>query len=291
MKKLHKLKNWFSLAEAATILGAKWGEPVTGDDVLQFALEGHLTLSLFANDLPARRVAPFTMLHGRGFNPGDDWKYEDNRDFLDGSLITAPEWVRVDDQDTVQHLNGPFHLELARAPGIRKWLRRLINHSTSSQPFNSDGLYLSDPNETIWQVVRRSRLAPRDVITGADSTKQYTSYTGDTLFPSREDLIVQREDIEAFERSLPIEEAIISSDIPPRAETTYLNIIAALLEAGSAGIPDPDKPDAKLGPLVNYKSEAKLIAAIASNFEGINGLSQRNLQNKFALAKRSLSSS
>lgn len=73
-----------------------------------------------------------------------------------------------------------------------------------------------------------------------------------------------------------------------RAETTYLHMIAALLEVLAKGIPDPEAVGARLGPVTEFKSEAKLIAAIAAHFEGFSGLSQRNLQQKFAEAKRIL---
>lgn len=70
----------------------------------------------------------------------------------------------------------------------------------------------------------------------------------------------------------------LSRQLGPRAETTYLNIIGALLEFVKG-----EAPDIKKHP--NFISEAKLIE-IFSNYE-IPGLSKPTLEKKFAAAKKS----
>jgi hypothetical protein len=47
MKKLLKLKQWLTVADAARHLSILFGEDVNEADVLQFALDGHLTLSVY----------------------------------------------------------------------------------------------------------------------------------------------------------------------------------------------------------------------------------------------------
>ncbi len=66
-----------------------------------------------------------------------------------------------------------------------------------------------------------------------------------------------------------------------RSETTYLNIIAALLDCIAGTLPKVEKHP-------SFASEAKLIEAIAANFQGYSGLSQSNLTRKFPAAKRSM---
>lgn len=66
-----------------------------------------------------------------------------------------------------------------------------------------------------------------------------------------------------------------------RAETTYLNIIAALLEYIEGRLPDVEKHP-------SFKSEAKLIEGIAEHFQGFGGLSKSNLSRKFPEARRSI---
>lgn len=66
-----------------------------------------------------------------------------------------------------------------------------------------------------------------------------------------------------------------------RSETTYLNIIAALLDCIAGNLPKVEKHP-------SFASEAKLIEAIDANFRGYSGLSQSNLTRKFPAAKRSM---
>jgi hypothetical protein len=66
-----------------------------------------------------------------------------------------------------------------------------------------------------------------------------------------------------------------------RSETTYLNIIGALLEVIEGSVPGFGKhPD--------YEGGTNLSVAIATHFQGFSGLSQSNLSRKFPEAKRSL---
>lgn len=63
MSKILKLKEWLTIEEAATRLSASAGEEVSGADVLRFALDGHLTLSVyFVNHARGTRgrVVPYT---------------------------------------------------------------------------------------------------------------------------------------------------------------------------------------------------------------------------------------
>jgi len=70
-------------------------------------------------------------------------------------------------------------------------------------------------------------------------------------------------------------------DLDPRLETTYLNIIGALLEYIEGNAPGTDKHSA-------YESRAKLID-LFSSYE-IRGLAKSTLENKFASATRSFKS-
>ena len=66
-----------------------------------------------------------------------------------------------------------------------------------------------------------------------------------------------------------------------RSETTYLNIIAALLDCIAGNLPNVEKHP-------SFTSEAKLIEAIDGHFRGYGGLSQSTLSRKFPAAKRSM---
>lgn len=66
-----------------------------------------------------------------------------------------------------------------------------------------------------------------------------------------------------------------------RAESTYQNIIAALLECIAGNLPGVEKHP-------SFASETKLIEAIDEHFQGYGGLSKSNLSRKFPAAKRAV---
>ncbi len=68
-----------------------------------------------------------------------------------------------------------------------------------------------------------------------------------------------------------------------RAEATYQNIIAALLDCVAGNLPNTVRHP-------SFQSEATMIDAIADHFEGYGGLSKSNLSRKFPEAKRALQS-
>ena len=65
--------------------------------------------------------------------------------------------------------------------------------------------------------------------------------------------------------------------LDPRAETTFLNIIAALLDCITGPFKDQE-----------FSSETKLREFIAEKYDGYPGLKARTLAEKFALAKREI---
>lgn len=66
-----------------------------------------------------------------------------------------------------------------------------------------------------------------------------------------------------------------------RAEATYQNIIAALLDCIAGNLPGVDKHP-------SFANESKLIEAIDEHYRGYGGLSKSNLSRKFPEAKRTL---
>ncbi len=68
-----------------------------------------------------------------------------------------------------------------------------------------------------------------------------------------------------------------------RAESTYQNMIAALLDCIAGNLPGIEKHP-------SFSSESKLIEAIDDHYKGYGGLSKSNLSRKFPEAKRALQS-
>lgn len=94
-----------------------------------------------------------------------------------------------------------------------------------------------------------------------------------------------REEKEQQERiSQSLEAALRKTNAPEgRAETTYLNIIGALLKLMLA-----QSPGGK--PYSSFDSQSSIISALLAHDGGKPGLSQRTLEEKFATANRELTS-
>lgn len=93
--------------------------------------------------------------------------------------------------------------------------------------------------------------------------------------------VIEGRDRIAHEMNMLAVRSAADRPIPARAETTYLNIIGALLDLLLAKSPSENRR-------ALFPSQAAVITALESRFPGKEGLSQRTLHDKFAAAKRSL---
>lgn len=93
-------------------------------------------------------------------------------------------------------------------------------------------------------------------------------------------LRMEKESIEAERDSL---RSVVGNLGAPgeRAESTYQNMIAALLDCIGGNLPGIEKHP-------SFPNEAKLIDAICDHFRGYGGLSKSNLSRKFPEARRAL---
>ena len=290
MKKLYALKGWFSLSDAAGRLSAGLGEQVTVADILQLVIEGHLPLSLYFLTAPALRVAPYTALYGRGFSTDFIGMLErfcpENKPPQD-MLITSMRWECLDEDESILYLEeGPYRLELECSDALRGWVYGKLTN-TLGELISPGELFVSDNEGTFWQIMEHQTGYSYRTPEGEEE-KIESSYLPASSFPDKAELIIQRADIEIFENSLADQPSTKAALLLPRAETSYLNIIAALLEVIAKGIPSSYPEGGEIGPAAEFRSEAKLIIAIDEYYLKVEGLSQSNLQNKFRNARRSL---
>ncbi|MCG7969988.1 MAG: hypothetical protein JBO36_04960 [Candidatus Thiodiazotropha taylori] len=290
MKKLYKLKTWFSLSDAAERLSASLEEEVSVKDVLQLAIEGALPISCYVRDLPARRYPPQTNSDSPS-PPEDSITNKNNKlkrkiNIVDSTTMVATEENTLGYKVT-DFLKGPYKIRLDNCDAIKDWLYGLITKSDSEIGVR-DGFFLSDEEGNTWQVLE---YADHLVLAMPNGEKviQGSQYLPCYSFPIDSDLIVQRQHIEIFEESLL--KSTKNKSIHPRTETSHLNIIAALLEVIENGIPNADTPDGRLGPISGLKSKAMLVNTIAHRYESVPGLSKRTLNQKLLDARKSLENS
>lgn len=289
MKKLYTLKSWFSLDDAAERLGSGLGESVTVNDVLQLVVENHLPLSWYARHIPARRVAPYTALFGKGFRPEFNELFPNTLAASEDTLKAIGSWEPLDGEDAIAYLDGPYRLELEQCGALMDWIHAHLTH-TGGELTSIDGFFVSEPDGTLWQIMEHNSGGSYTTPDGNEKELK-PFYHPSGIFPDEAELVIQRQHIESFENSLAKASNTKQAPLSHRAETSYLNMIAALLDVITTGIPTPEKTTGKLGPASEFKSEARLITAIANHYRDIDGLSKSNLERKFPAAKRSLTAS
>ncbi|VAX08790.1 hypothetical protein MNBD_GAMMA25-2197 [hydrothermal vent metagenome] len=261
MKKLYTLKSWFSLVDAAERLGAGLGESVTVNDVLQLVVEGHLPLSWYTRHIPARKVAPYTALFGRGFRPEFNKLFPNTHETSEDTLKAVESWEPLDGEDAIVYLDGPFRLELDQCGALMDWIHAHLTH-TGGELISLDGFFVSEPNGALWQIMEHNS-GGRYKSPDGNEKELKPFYHPSGIFPDEAELIIQRRDIEFFENSLAESSNADLANLSQRTETSYLNMIAALLDVITEGIPSPETISGQLGPATEFKNEAKLITAIA----------------------------
>ena len=96
-------------------------------------------------------------------------------------------------------------------------------------------------------------------------------------------LVVRTSAIRELEEALSGTEVEQAKTLAPRAETTYLNIIGAMLSLMLGRTPS-GRPQSV------FDNQSAIVSALLADHEGKQGISKRTLEDKFAEANRSLNS-
>ena len=135
MSLLYNLKDWFSLPDAAKRISIGIDEQISQDDLIQLILEGHLPLSWFIRHIPARRVAPFTLLFGKGFTPA----IFPSKEEPDGRVKAIEcRHYSIDGEDVIPRLEGPYRLELELCGALKDWVHSFLT-GTGGELITIDG--------------------------------------------------------------------------------------------------------------------------------------------------------
>ena len=102
------------------------------------------------------------------------------------------------------------------------------------------------------------------------------------LYPTKKsDVVIHSVERDRFERGQLEAKGDIETELDPRAETTYLNIIGGLVKLMLEKSPT-GKPQSV------FENQTAIISALLAHFPCKPGIKQRTLEEKFAAAKRSL---
>jgi hypothetical protein len=276
MRKLLKLKGWFTLSETAKHLTSTLGEEVSESDILQLALQHKLKLSVMFPD----GVRGITCLR------------------LKEEEITYEEVPSLDGKGTVLLARptvafyGPMG-EAYTADGKVSWL-------DSDTPFELTmmGGEQSTVEARYWTLATGKIHEPGNGVWGT-FVRQGSQYFKlmDRLNPNRppsyapEDyygignlsddaiLVVETKNLLSFEQSIEdIETSPEMGEKPllTRERNSYLNIIGALLELIQSPRPGRER------------GQSAIIGELLQNYSEKEGISTSNLEKRFAEANRSL---
>lgn len=237
MSKLSKLKEWFTVPEAAKHLSIVFHEDVSEADVLRLALDGRLSLSIyFAGLQPGKRtiikpISPSEYLPD-GFSV-ENVMFDESTD-EDMLFIQA---------DKIVYLEGVFDLPLVfgdRLEVERRFQKTIGSHATdrcgeivvmrNGQYFELQSRY-EDP---CFIKLDEGEQATTDVVMRKSALENYTASVS---FPDDSLLVVRTEALRALEQSLNDSTSVAAKV----SDNTLVSTIAALLAAWPGGKPPSGK--------------------------------------------------
>lgn len=278
MRKLLKLKEWVTVPEAAQHLSQMLSEPVSETDILQMALGGHIRLSVnFPNTARAKigKVIPYKDvplvklpdLTGKEIMYADGYPLDNRLDFLD--LAEDTPFIHFDKK--ISRIDGTW--DLAMKGGERIDIEFELHQRIGGPEvtmINLEGTFLNRPDGA-WAALQEQ--FPDEIRVDEKGHRKKVSggfYPAGGLIDDCIKVIRTSELIEFQKRMLGHQDQ--EAPLGGRERGALLNIIGALLEQ------------------LNQK-DAATISGILDAHPSAQGLSKRNLEEKFAAARRSLKAS
>ncbi len=286
MSKLFKLKRWLSLSESAKHLSTVLGDEVSVADLLRLALDGRLVLSVvFVNSAygqicklfdresaewlevpPLRSGRPPLRIPKGGavvFIAPDGREYQccgapiplENDEPYDLTMIGA-------ERLSVQHA---YQLEIGGPPA--EWVA--IDGAILAQSgnyFQLSGHFSENP------YFDQSKL---------NKSWAHASNFYPAGLPDDATIVVRPASLTNLTRSLEDADALLPQQLSVREQTSYLNIIAGLLDLMLGKTPSGKAQSV-------FTSQSAIISALTAHHHGKQGITQRTLEQKFAEARRSL---
>lgn len=239
--KLSRLKQWFTVEDAAKHLSETLDAPVTEADLLQLALDGRLTLSVrFATPTEGR---PVKIVSGEDAEQQKMPNRKSERTGELGSRVWLKDGRVLEVENDVVQIEGVWDLPMIGAERFDVEHRYQI--LTDGLPVTStshDGALLSHENGLIVQLVQR--LPRKD--TGNKTTAALLSNKPRDYRPARElpddaVFVVRAEKLGAFSKSLEEQPVALEKPLGKRQLDTLLVIIAGTMKHAELDWTPPQK--------------------------------------------------
>lgn len=313
MSKLLKLKKWLSLDDAAKHLSTVFDEQIQYSDVLQLALEGHISLSVNLVNMATAKLGHITPA-----NLAKVWMFRTGLDLCYPSIMDDK--IPNDLGETIRDIISNREISDKSAEQLKDFINEYypdnsqvsLNYKGELLPDESGVIEIDESCQTIdgiWDLAMVGSetldiehylmqriggpeiskvclsgvyLIHEDGKTWAQLQESYAFHgSGKSKKPNEyypmgglpEDSILVVRQRELQRFIQSFEEQQTDKPVTQREETTYLNIIGGLLHLLTSS------------PSRNQESVKN---SILETFEGHPGISKSTLENKFAAANRSL---
>lgn len=234
MRKLYKLKKWYSLEDAATRLSLTLGEPVTVQDIRQLMADEHIAAYWNVHHLYAIEVAPVTSI----YRAGDDvFELSKAMGTISESVTRIMSGGFERQADRVQTLDGVYKIDTENIGAAKHWLKALAA-GRDSEYVSLEGAMLIGEDDKLWQL-----MAP---FPERENSKKHTPWSNPNNFypnfelPEEMQLVVSKLEIEKFEAQFT-EEPNKEKPLKERERNTLLKLIQVLCAGQGLDLKQPYK--------------------------------------------------
>ncbi|QBQ96301.1 hypothetical protein [Paraburkholderia pallida] len=232
MRKIYRLKSWYSLKEAADRLTLTLEEPVSEEDVIQLVAEGHLGVSwMMDGSFFGRKVAVYCPFP-RGAH-------------LDVYSEPLPD-------EPGSSMAGGFDLPIDLCPSWAWWILTFVGKGGESGDLC--GPLVRDENGTLWELYEPF---------GSDDFLH---------FPPKNSLVIRAIALEAFERSFcddGVPDSDSDKPLSSREKNTLLKIINALCTANGLDTNAPYKAAEVIANHIEQAGQSVSVETIASKLKEV----------------------
>jgi hypothetical protein len=227
MRKLFKLKNWYSLDDAAARLTLTLNEPITVQDIRQLMGDGHIAAYWNIQSKTAREVAPVTKIYSER-----DVFFRAMMEV--GNIPATCKQIRIEDfepqQPYVEDIDGLFKIDAERSEAVTAWLKALALNKEPDHT-SPEGTLLVGNDGRMWQLM--APFSKNECATSFEKKKPVDdpdNFYPEFYLPEPSDIVISKSEIEAFEAQWT-EPAAEEKPLGTRERNSLLSIIAVLCEA------------------------------------------------------------
>lgn len=221
MKKIYKLKQWYTIEEACEYLSLSLNEAVSNQEIVQMAIENHILLSWHVRNLEA--------VKGRFIDDGECPKtvhmpnmygQESERSVIDNARFKANDGNYT--AKSVESLVGFYNLDLKNCHTLREYVLEIVRGGEGKEFFDTlDGLYVLEDEKNGWLFV--SKFDEDDNIDG---------YFPVYHFPELSDLGFQKKDLDSFVKSITSVDVDKNKPLHPKREASLLRLAIVMAKGG-----------------------------------------------------------